>query len=331
MTRIAHVGHGYWGKNLARNFHELGNLAAVVDPVAKVAEAAAASYGVRAASFEEVLADPNIDAVSIASPAGLHHRHAKAALEAGKHVYVEKPLALDIGQAEELRDLAAKRGLTLMVGHLLQYHPVYVRLLELVKAGELGKLHHVYSNRLSLGKFRTEENVLWSFAPHDISMVLGLLGEEPQSVTAQGNVTFTPGVADLVTVQMRFAGGATAHLLVSWMHPFKEQRLVVIGEKGMAVFEDSQPVWEDKLQIYRHAIDRSGPVPNPVKVDAERVFVEKAEPLKEECRHFVRSIENRTAPRTDGREGLAVLRVLDAAERALAENLNAPVKAGEAA
>ncbi|MBN9245293.1 MAG: Gfo/Idh/MocA family oxidoreductase [Mesorhizobium sp.] len=331
MTRIAHVGHGYWGKNLARNFHELGNLAAVVDPVAKVAEAAAASYGVRAASFEEVLADPNIDAVSIASPAGLHHRHAKAALEAGKHVYVEKPLALDIGQAEELRDLAAKRGLTLMVGHLLQYHPVYVRLLELVKAGELGKLHHVYSNRLSLGKFRTEENVLWSFAPHDISMVLGLLGEEPQSVTAQGNVTFTPGVADLVTVQMRFAGGATAHLLVSWMHPFKEQRLVVIGEKGMAVFEDSQPVWEDKLQIYRHAIDRSGPVPNPVKADAERVFVEKAEPLKEECRHFVRSIENRTAPRTDGREGLAVLRVLDAAERALAENLNAPVKAGEAA
>ncbi len=331
MTRIAHVGHGYWGKNLARNFHELGNLAAVVDPVAKVAEAAAASYGVRAASFEEVLADPNIDAVSIASPAGLHHRHAKAALEAGKHVYVEKPLALDIGQAEELRDLVAKRGLTLMVGHLLQYHPVYVRLLELVKAGELGKLHHVYSNRLSLGKFRTEENVLWSFAPHDISMVLGLLGEEPQSVTAQGNVTFTPGVADLVTVQMRFAGGATAHLLVSWMHPFKEQRLVVIGEKGMAVFEDSQPVWEDKLQIYRHAIDRSGPVPNPVKADAERVFVEKAEPLKEECRHFVRSIENRTAPRTDGREGLAVLRVLDAAERALAENLNAPVKAGEAA
>ena len=331
MTRIAHVGHGYWGKNLARNFHELGNLAAVVDPVAKVAEAAAASYGVRAASFEEVLADPNIDAVSIASPAGLHHRHAKATLEAGKHVYVEKPLALDIGQAEELRDLAAKRGLTLMVGHLLQYHPVYVRLLELVKAGELGKLHHVYSNRLSLGKFRTEENVLWSFAPHDISMVLGLLGEEPQSVTAQGNVTFTPGVADLVTVQMRFAGGATAHLLVSWMHPFKEQRLVVIGEKGMAVFEDSQPVWEDKLQIYRHAIDRSGPVPNPVKADAERVFVEKAEPLKEECRHFVRSIENRTAPRTDGREGLAVLRVLDAAERALAENLNAPVKAGEAA
>jgi UDP-2-acetamido-3-amino-2,3-dideoxy-glucuronate N-acetyltransferase len=328
MSRIAHIGHGYWGKNLARNFHELGSLAAVVDPVAEVAKAAAAAYGVRAASFEEVIADAGIDAVSIASPAGLHHRHAKAALEAGKHVYVEKPLALDIAEAKALCDIAEKRGLTLMVGHLLQYHPVYVRLRELVEAGELGRLHHVYSNRLSLGKFRTEENVLWSFAPHDISMILGLVGEEPEAISAQGNVAFTPGVADLVTAQIRFAGGVTAHVLVSWMHPFKEQRLVVIGEKAMAVFEDSQPAWEDKLQLYRHRIDRSGPVPVPTKAEAERVAVEKAEPLKEECRHFIRSIENRAAPRTDGREGLAVLRVLDAAEKALAENLK-PARTGE--
>lgn len=331
MIRIAHIGHGYWGKNLARNFHELGNLVAVADPVAAVAEVAAATYSVKTASFEDLIADPGIDAVSIASPAGLHHRQAKAALEMGKHVYVEKPLALDVAEAEELRDIAAQRGLTLMVGHLLQYHPVYVRLQELVRAGELGRIHHVYSNRLSLGKFRTEENVLWSFAPHDISMILGLVGGEPEVVTAQGNVAFTPGVADLVTAQMRFAEGATAHVLVSWMHPFKEQRLVVIGEKGMAVFEDSQPAWEDKLLIYRHKIDRSGPVPSPIKAEAERVVVEKAEPLKEECRHFIRSIENHTAPRTDGREGLAVLRVLDAAEKALAENLNGPLRAGEAA
>ena len=331
MIRIAHVGHGYWGKNLARNFHELGNLAVVSDPVAAVAEAAAAAYGVGTASFEDVVADPGIDAVSIASPAGLHYRHAKAALEAGKHVYVEKPLALAVAEAEELRDLAAKRGLTLMVGHLLQYHPVYVRLQELVKAGELGRLHHVYSNRLSLGKFRTEENVLWSFAPHDISMILGLIDGEPEVVTAQGNVAYTPGVADLVMAQMRFAGGTTAHVFVSWMHPFKEQRLVVIGENGMAVFEDSQPVWEDKLVIYRHKIDRSGPVPTPAKADAERVVVEKAEPLKEECRHFIRCIENHTVPRTDGREGLAVLRVLDAAEKALAENLKGATRTGEAA
>lgn len=329
MVSIAHVGHGYWGRNLARNFHELGHLAAIVDPDARAAQTAASGYGVRALGFEEVLADPAIAAVSLASPAVLHFAQAKAALEAGKHVYVEKPLALGVAEAEALGRIAEARGLVLMVGHLLQYHPVYVKLREMVGAGALGRLLHVYSNRLSLGKFRTEENVLWSFAPHDISMILGLVGEEPDAVTAQGTVAFTPGIADLVTAQMRFPGGTRAHVMASWMHPFKEQRLVVIGDKAMAVFEDSQPAWEDKLLLYRHVIDTSGAVPNPVKAEAERVAVEKAEPLKEECRHFVRCIETGSAPRTDGREGLAVLRVLDAAERALAGNLNAST--GEAA
>lgn len=321
MTSVAHIGHGYWGRNLARNFHELGHLAVVVDPDTKAAEAAAASYGVRAATFDEVLSDRGVDAVSIASPAGLHYRQARAALEAGKHVYVEKPLALDVAEAAELCALAQARGLTLMVGHLLQYHPVYLKLRAMVEAGELGRLLHVYSNRLSLGKFRTEENVLWSFAPHDISMILGLVGEEPVTVSAQGNVAFTPGVADLVSVQMRFPGGTAAHILASWMHPFKEQRLVVIGEKAMAVFEDSQPDWGDKLLVYRHGIDVSGPVPVPAKADAERVVVDREEPLKQECRHFIQSIEAGTAARTDGREGLAVLRVLDRAEQSLAANL----------
>ncbi|MBB6012240.1 UDP-2-acetamido-3-amino-2,3-dideoxy-glucuronate N-acetyltransferase [Aquamicrobium lusatiense] len=329
MTSIAHVGHGYWGRNLARNFHELGHLAVVVDPDPKAAEAAAASYGVRAATFEEVLSDAGVDGVSIASPAGLHYRQAKAALEAGKHVYVEKPLALDVAEAAELCALAEARGLTLMVGHLLQYHPVYLKLRAMVEAGELGRLLHVYSNRLSLGKFRTEENVLWSFAPHDISMILGLVGEEPVTVSAQGNVAFTPGVADLVSVQMRFPGGAAAHVLASWMHPFKEQRLVVIGDKGMAVFEDSQPDWDDKLIIYRHIVDVAGPVPAPAKADGERVAVEKQEPLKQECRHFIQSIKAGTAPRTDGREGLAVLRVLDRAEKSLATNLIESAPLGE--
>ena len=331
MTAIAHVGHGYWGRNLARNFHEIGHLAAIVDADATAAAAAAATYGVRAASFEAVLADPGIDAVSLASPAGEHYAQAKAALEAGKHVYVEKPLALDIAEAGELCALAAARGRVLMVGHLLQYHPVYLALRQMVEAGELGRIQHVYSNRLSLGKFRAEENVLWSFAPHDISMILGLTGEEPDAVSAQGTVAFTHGIADLVSAQMRFPGGAHAHILVSWMHPFKEQRLVVIGDKAMAVFEDSRPNWDDKLLLYPHRIDRSGPVPNPVKADAQRVAVEKAEPLKEECRHFVSSIKTGAAPRTDGREGLAVLRVLDAAERALAENLDAARTTGGAA
>lgn len=328
MTAIAHIGHGYWGRNLARNFAELGHLAAVVDVDAKAAQAAAAIYGVRAATFEDVLVDPAIEAVSIASPAELHHRQAKAALEAGKHVYVEKPLALDVAQAEELCALAEARGQVLMVGHLLQYHPVYARLRAMVRAGELGKVLHVYSNRLSLGKFRTEENVLWSFAPHDISMILGLVGETPTEVTAQGTISFTPGIADLVTAQMRFPGGTRAHVLASWMHPFKEQRLVVIGDRAMAVFEDSQPQWEDKLLLYRHGIDLSGQVPNPVKADAEQVVVDRAEPLKEECRHFAQCVAAGRTPLTDGREGLAVLRVLDQAQKALDAT---PAESGEAA
>ena len=254
---------------------------------------------------------------------------AKAALGAGKHVYVEKPLALDVGEAEALCELAAAQERILMVGHLLQYHPVYMGLRQIVEDGALGRILHVYSNRLSLGKFRTEENVLWSFAPHDISMILGLVGEEPEKVTAQGTVAFTPGVADLVTAQMRFPGGARAHITVSWMHPFKEQRLVVIGEKAMAVFEDSLPEWEQKLVIYPHTIDTTGGVPVPAKAEGEQVVVEKSEPLKAECRHFISSIETGAQPRTDGREGLAVLKVLDAAERALRADMN--VQKGDAA
>lgn len=328
MTSIAHIGYGYWGRNLARNFAELGALKAVVDPDPRAAEAAATAHGVRAAGFDEVLSDPGIQGVSIASPAEQHFTHAKAALEAGKHVFVEKPLALDVGQAEQLGALAAKRGLTLMVGHLLQYHPIYMRLREMVAGGEFGRLHYVYSNRLSLGKFRREENVLWSFAPHDLSMILGLFDAEPTQVSAQGSVAYTPGVADVATVEMHFPGGGSGHVFTSWMHPFKEQRLVVIAEKAMAVFEDSLPDWDAKLQIYRHSIDTNGPVPNPSKADAEKVVVPRSEPLKAECQHFIECIANGTRPRTDGAEGLRVLRVLEKAENALRDNLGRQGKAG---
>jgi predicted dehydrogenase len=321
MASIAHIGYGYWGKNLARNFAELGVLAAVVDFDPKAAKAGADAFGVRASTFDEVLADSSIDGVSLASPATQHFVQAKAALEVGKHVFVEKPLALDVKDAETLAAIAGKVGRTLMVGHLLQYHPVYVRLRELVEAGELGKLQYIYSNRLSLGKFRIEENVLWSFAPHDISMILGLIGEEPASVTAQGSIAYTPGIADMVTVQMHFAGGPSAHVQASWMHPFKEQRLVVIGDKAMAVFEDSTPDWDAKLKLYRHTIDTSGPVPSPVKAEAEAIIVPKGEPLKAECAHFVDCIDKKLQPRTDGAEGVRVLKVLARAEAALKENL----------
>ncbi|MBX3598212.1 MAG: Gfo/Idh/MocA family oxidoreductase [Rhizobiaceae bacterium] len=321
MATVAHIGYGYWGKNIARNFAELGLLGAIVDPHPASAEAGAKAHSVKAAAFEDVLNDPAIDGVSIAAPAELHYKLASAALNAGKHVFVEKPLTINVGEAEALCALAARSGLTLVVGHLLQYHPIYVKLRQMVEAGELGRLQYVYSNRQSLGKFRREENVLWSFAPHDISMILGLVGEEPHHVSAQGSVAYTPSVADMVTMQMHFPQGVSAHVQTCWMHPFKEQKLVVIGEKASAVFEDSLADWDQKLLLYPHTIDTSGPVPLPTKADAVPIAVARSEPLKAECQHFADCIDGKTTARTDGAEGTRVLRVLDRAERALAENL----------
>lgn len=320
MVSIAHIGYGYWGRNIARNLAELGCLGAVVDADPAAAEAGAKALGVPAATLERALADAKIDGVSIASPAAMHAAQIEAALEAGKHVFVEKPLALDLRAAEELCLLAESRGLRLMVGHLLQYHPAFLRLRQMVEEGVFGRLLHVQSNRLSLGKLRTEENVLWSFAPHDVSMVLALFGAEPVDVSAEGSAFMTPGVADIVSVALRFADGGSAHIHASWLNPFKEHRLTLIGEKAMAVFEDSTPDWNEKLRLYRHRFDRTGAVPTPVKADAEAVPVPQAEPLKEECRHFVECIERGLVPRTDGREGLRVLKVLDQAERALADD-----------
>lgn len=321
MVSLAHIGYGNWGKNVARNFAELGALVALVDPDPAAARKGATAHGARAASIEDVLNDPDIEAVSIASPAELHFDQASAALAAGKHVLVEKPVSLNESDASRLCAMARERDLVLMVGHLLQYHPVFIKLRELVETGVLGHLRYVYSNRMSLGRFRREENVLWSFAPHDFSMILSLFGQQPSAVTAQGNVSFTPGVTDIATVQMHFPGGGSGHVQACWMHPFKEQRLVVIGEKAMAVFEDSLPNWYDKLLLYRHEIDTSGPVPMPHKAEPERIPVKQSEPLRNECLHFLECIVQRAEPRTSGEEGLRVLKVLERAERALQDNL----------
>jgi UDP-2-acetamido-3-amino-2,3-dideoxy-glucuronate N-acetyltransferase len=319
-VRIAQVGCGYWGKNLLRNFANVGALAAVVDHDAALTAKAAADYGAAVMSFDAVLEDSSIHGIALATPAVTHAPLATRALAAGKHVFVEKPVALEPADAEQLHALATAHGLTLMVGHLLQYHPIFIALRGLIEAGELGELRYIYSNRMSLGKFRTEENVLWSFAPHDISMILALVGgEEPESVTAQGASFVTPGVADWSTLQMRFANGVRAHVQTSWLHPFKEQRLTAIGSKAMAVFEDSKANWDERLALYRHGIDASGAAPVPVAAQAEFVAVEKREPLLDECQHFLDCIRTGTAARTDGAEGLRVLRVLDRAEAAMRE------------
>ena len=320
---IAVIGCGYWGKNLVRNMAELGALAAVADAHAPNAEAQSKLHHVPVKTVDEILADTSITGVVIAAPAAQHATLATQCLHAGKHVFVEKPLALTVADAQALKALGAEKNRVVMVGHLLQYHPAYLKLKAMVTGGEFGTLTYVYSNRLNLGKLRVEENVLWSFAPHDISMVLGLFGKAPVSVSAQGTVSLTENIPDVVTTQFTFDDGAKGHVFVSWLHPTKEQKLVVVGEKMMAVFDDSLPM-EQKLALYPHRIEWNGTIPNPVKADAQYVALEAGEPLKTECQHFLDSIAANTAPRTDAAEGVRVLQVLEAAEQSM--KTGAPVK-----
>ncbi|OQX03506.1 MAG: hypothetical protein BWK80_55515 [Desulfobacteraceae bacterium IS3] len=257
-------------------------------------------------AFNDVLAREDIRGVVISTPAETHFRLATEALLAGKHVYVEKPFVLNEKEGEELIALAEERKLTLMVGHLLQYHPVFMRLKELAAAGELGRINYIYSNRLNLGKIRREENILWSFAPHDISMILALAGEEPERVIATGGNYLHKKIADVTTTHLEFPSGLRAHIFVSWLHPFKEQKLVVVGDRKTAVFDDTLP-WNEKLLLYPHRIRWENNIPVPDKAQAEHVQVHESEPLKSECGHFLECIATGQVPRTDGREGLRVL------------------------
>jgi UDP-2-acetamido-3-amino-2,3-dideoxy-glucuronate N-acetyltransferase len=314
QKHIAVVGCGYWGANLIRNFAQMGVLGAVCDDRPDVASRTAQQFEVQALSLDQVIADRTIAGVAIATPAETHATITINALRAGKHVFVEKPIALTVADGERMRDAAKAAEKTLMVGHLLQYHPAFQTLLAMTKAGELGALRYAYSNRLSLGKFRVEENTLWSFAPHDVSMLLALFGTTPDRVTYSGGSYLTPRIDDTSRLDMHFAGGQCAHVFASWLHPFKEHRLVVVGEKAMVVFEDSAANPQDKLRLYRHAIDRSGPAPTPVKATGEAIALPEIEPLRNECMHFVECVDGKRArPITDADEGLAVLNVLSAA------------------
>ena len=318
--RVGVVGTGHWGKNLLRNFDSLGALAAFCDQDPAARERFGAMYaGARGyAGLDDMLGDDRVDAVVIATPSDTHGELAARALAAGKQVFCEKPLCLDLAEAERLKAEADRRGLLLMVGHLLLYHPAFRELLRRVRAGEVGKLLYVYSTRLSLGKVRSQENALFSFAPHDISMILQLAGSMPGSVVATGGHYLTPGIADTTLTHMAFPGGLQAHIFVSWLHPFKDQRLVVVGEKAMLVFDDMQPA-PNKLLLYRHVLDRDGDIPVVSKAEAEPVPLDNTEPLRNECQAFLDAASGRGAPPSDGAEGVRVMRVLDACQRAITE------------
>jgi UDP-2-acetamido-3-amino-2,3-dideoxy-glucuronate N-acetyltransferase len=315
---IGLAGLGNWGRNIFRNLDELGLLRAACDTDAEILE----GYRQEGSSveltgdFEALLSNPEVRAVAIATPAATHYSLARRALEKGLDVFVEKPLALTLEEGQELVDLASGKELILMVGHVLRYHPAVGKLKELISSGGLGQIQYIYSNRLNIGRLRTEENILWSFAPHDISVILMLLEEEPVKVSAFGGDYLSRGVCDTTMTTLEFSGGIKGHIFVSWLHPFKEQKLVIVGSEGMAVFDD---VSSEKLLIYPHRIEwKEGRIPVARKADFQRIPVEAAEPLREELKHFADCVNKRMQPLTDGREAMRVLRVLRLAEETLA-------------
>jgi UDP-2-acetamido-3-amino-2,3-dideoxy-glucuronate N-acetyltransferase len=320
--QIALLGVGGWGKNIYRNLHEMGLLASVYDSDKSVMSALKdkANDLKFASSVDEIEKDDSIRAVVIVTPASTHYELTKRMLLAGKDIFVEKPLALNAAEGEELVALAHKKNKILMVGHILQYHPAVRKLKKMIDDGELGKIRYIYSNRLNIGKLRTEENILWSFAPHDISVILELTGEEPIKVTAYGGDYISPGLADVTMTALEFKNGVKGHIFVSWLHPYKEQKLIVVGSKAMAVFDD---VSKEKLFIYPHTIEwKEGKIPVAQKADYKVVPVEEGEPLKMELEHFIDCVATRKKPRTDGEEGLRVLKILERAQKGLTPAAN---------
>jgi UDP-2-acetamido-3-amino-2,3-dideoxy-glucuronate N-acetyltransferase len=269
-------------------------------------------------NFEAVFNRKDIDGIAMATPAETHAPLAIRALEAGKDVFVEKPLALNYGQGLEMAAVANRTGRILMVGHLLEYHPAVLKLREMISNGELGRVNYVYSNRLNFGKVRIEENALWSFAPHDIAVILRLFGELPIEVTCVGGSYLTPNLADVTVSCLHFPSGRRAHIFVSWLNPFKEQRLVAVGDKQMAVFNDQ--LREGKLVVYNQRVEMDGRMPVLQKGEATAVEISADEPLRKECEHFLECLQTRRQPLTDGQSGVDVLKVLQACQISLQLN-----------
>jgi UDP-2-acetamido-3-amino-2,3-dideoxy-glucuronate N-acetyltransferase len=315
MPKVGLAGAGYWGKNILRVLKELGLLYSVCDTDAKNRNLLSYKDIRIHKEYDKFLSDKNMEAVVISTPAGMHYDMARHALEAGKDVFVEKPLSLNIDEGIALAEKAKELGRILMVGHILQYHPAVLKLKEIISKGILGKVQYIYSNRLNIGKLRTEENILWSFAPHDISVMLMIAGSPPVRITAFAGDYLTHGVYDTSLTAFEFRNNIKGHIFVSWLHPFKEQKLVVVGSNAMAVFDD---VSSEKLKLYKHVIEwKDGSAPVAHKAPFEVIATETEEPLKLELMHFKECIMNRTKPRTDGNEGVEVLKVLHECENQL--------------
>lgn len=324
--QVAVVGMSYWGPNLARNFDRIGGseLRWACDLDASLLDRHRAAFPrtMFTTSLDEVLADPATDAVVIATPVPTHAALALAAIGAGKHVFVEKPLALTAADARAVADAAAAAGLTCMVDHLLVLHPGVTKVKELVDSGHLGRVHYLYGNRLNLGIVRSNENALWSLGPHDISVMLHVVGEPAVEVSATGACYLQEGIEDVVFGRIRFGSGVIGHLHLSWLDPHKMRRMTVIGSERMVVFDDMEA--ERKITVYdKGPVPRTGEYGEYIQVRSGDIFspkIDAAEPLRLVCRHFLECVRTGEPPIADARAGLATVQVLEAMDTSLAEN-----------
>jgi len=318
--KIAVIGCGNWGKNLMRVLHQLGALCAVCDTDPNKADDFSKQYQVPALSFHNILSMPEVDGIVIATPSTTHFELGMTALKANKHIFIEKPLALRAQHAQSLHQLAKQQRKIVMVGHLLQYHSVFNTLKKLKQDGVLGQLQTIYCNRLNFGKFRSEESVLWDYAPHDVSMTLALVGDMPNQVSAVSANHLDHTSVDSARIHLHFESNIQAHLFVSWLYPFKEQKMIVVGSKAMAVFDDCQ-LWENKLMLSPYPAEWVDGLPRPFPYAGEKVIIERSEPLQNECSHFLDCIRENLQPKTNAIEGCNVLTVLEAASQSMATRL----------
>lgn len=314
---VAVIGCGYWGKNLVRNFQQLGALRAVCDTTETgrtTARQLAPGVDLHE-SVETVLARPDVAGVALATPAITHFPLALRCLAAGRDVFVEKPLALRAEEGRQILAAARAARRVLLVGHILEYHPAILALRGLIDSGRLGQIRYLYSNRLHFGKIRTEENALWSFAPHDVAVILRLVGVMPEEVSCRGAAFVHEHLADVTVSTLHFPNNIHAHIFVSWLNPFKEQKLVVVGTNRMAVFNDTAA--GDKLLLYNQHVTVENGTPVLHNKDVESVPIDTTEPLAGECRDFLRCITTRASPLSSGESGLRVLQVLEACQQSM--------------
>ena len=320
IPQVAVLGCGHWGKNLIRNFHQLGALKAICDNDEALVKQYEEQYSVTGRTLDDILADPEINGVVIATPAPTHANLACKAIEAGKNVFIEKPLATSMQDAERILQTAEKAKKIVMVGHLLQYHPAFIKLSEMVKSGEIGAVKFIRSNRISFGKIRNQEDVIWSFAPHDISMVLSLAGSPPQDITTAGQCVIGENHLDVATIDLDFGADLQAQINVSWISSDKEQKLTVIGDKGILEFDDRQD-WDQKISLTKYEADKSQNPPVAQKEETQFIALPEAEPLSLECGHFLDCIKSGKYPKTNGQEAQAVLHVLMQADTQMKQKM----------